>query len=113
VPWCGNDGHWPKDCYKRKSEEAGDGRNNRTREFTFLAAEEVEQPGMGWIIDSGASQHLCGDRAQFSTYSKISSEQAITIADVTRIQAVGSGEVQIDTEGGGIRVTGVCHVPDI
>ena len=68
---------------------------------------------MGWIIDSGASQHLCGDRDHFSTYSTISSEQAIAIADGTKIQAIGSGEVQIPTEGGGITLTGVCHFPDI
>ena len=68
---------------------------------------------MGWIIDPGASQHLCDDRDQFATYTTISSEQGITIADGTKIQAIGSGEVQIATEDGGITLTGVWHVPDI
>lgn len=68
---------------------------------------------MGWIIDSGASQHLCGDHDQFSTYNKISGEHGITIADGTKIEAIGSGEVQIGTVGGGITLTGVWHVPDI
>jgi len=68
---------------------------------------------MEWIIDSGASQHLCGYRTHFSTHKTISSQQGITIADGTKIQAVGLGEVQIATEAGGIPLTGVWHVPDI
>ena len=68
---------------------------------------------MGWIIDSGASQHLCGDQDQFGTYTTISSEHGITIADGTKIEAIGSGVGQIATEDGGITLTGVWHVPDI
>ena len=58
--YCGKEGHWKKECYKRKSDE-GSGTTGLSREFTFLAQEPVEQTPMGWVIDSGASQHLCGD----------------------------------------------------
>ena len=111
--YCRKEGHWKKDCLKRKSEEAGNGNNNGSREFTFLAEEQVEQPRRGWTIDSEARQHLCGDRDQFSNYTTISSEQAITSPNRTKIQAIISGEVLIATENGGIMLTGVWHVPDI
>ena len=65
---------------------------------------------MGWIVDSGASQHLCGDRRHFSTYTSISTDQTITIADGAKIQAVASGEVEISTKGASITLTGVWHV---
>jgi len=87
--------------------------NTGVREFTFIAQETVEKPLMGWIIDSGASQHLCGEGTHFSTNKTISSEQGVTIAEGTKIQAVGLEEVQIATEAGGITLTEVWHVPDI
>jgi len=111
--YCGKEGHWKKDCYKRKTEESGNGTNGGAREFTFLARETVKRPQMGWVIDSGASQHLCGNRTHFSTYKTISAEHEITIADGSKIQAVGLGDIEIATEAGCITLTGVWHVPDI
>jgi len=111
--YCGKEGQWKKDCHKPRSDEAASGTNNTAREFTFLAETHEESPSKGWIIDSGAGQHLCGDRSQFSTYSDISSEQAITIADGTKIQAKGQGEIEKLTTGGSIILTDVWHVPEI
>ena len=111
--YCGKEGHWKKDCYKKKSEEGGNGTSSGSREFTFLAEEPAEGPRMGWIIDSGASQHLCGDRESFFNYRTISSEHAITIADGTKIQAKGLGDVVITTGAGSITLTDVWHVPEI
>ena len=68
---------------------------------------------MGWIIDSGASQHLCGDEQAFFNYQKVSGEQGITIADGTKIQAKGIGEITVATEAGSITLKEVWHVPDI
>ena len=110
--YCGKEGHRKKECYKRKSDE-GSGTTGLSTEFTFLAQEPVERTPMGWVIDSGASQHLCGDRTQFTSYTNISIDQAITIADGTKIQAIGSGEVVLATEEGTMTLTGVWHVPKI
>ena len=84
-----------------------------SREFTFLAQEPVERTPMGWVIDSGASQHLCGNRTQFTSYTNFSIDQAITIADGTKIQAIGSGEVVLATEEGTMTLMGVWNVPKI
>jgi len=67
----------------------------------------------GWIIDWGASQHLSRERTQFITYRKVSGEQAITIADATKINAHGIGDIEIATTAGVIRLTEVWHVPTI
>ena len=111
--YCGKEGHWKKDCYKRKSAEGGTSTSGGSREFTFLAEEVVKTPRTGWIIDSGASQHLCGNKNDFATYTKISKDQDITIADGTKIQATGIGDIEIVTKAGSITLTGVWHVPDI
>ena len=106
---CGKDGHWKMDCDKREAEETGN--RNRglggSQEFTFLAKEPLQVPKKGWIIDSGASQHLCGNRNAFAGFSDISTEQAITIADGTKMKAKGKGEIDITSGAGSIRRTNV------
>ena len=110
---CGKGGHWKRDCYKRKAEEANGSGNGRNREFTFLAEDAESLPGSNWIIDSGASQHLSRDRTKFLTYKTVSQSQAITIANGTKIEAYGIGDLEIATEVGKIRLTDVWHVPNI
>ena len=70
-------------------------------------------PGIGWIIDSGASQHISHDSARFTTYTHVSKAQAITIADGTRLEACGIGNIEISTKAGCITLTDVWHVPTI
>ena len=113
--YCGKEGHWKKDCYKRKAEETGNrnGGLRRSQEFTFLVKERLQVAKIGWIIDSGASQHLCGNRKAFAGFSDISTEQAITIADGTKIKAKGKREIDMTTGAGSIRLTNVWYVPEI
>ena len=64
-------------------------------------------------MDSGASHHLCRNRNAFSSYAKISKDQAITIADGTKIKASGVWEIIITTAAGNIKLTHVWYVPEI
>jgi len=43
----------------------------------------------------------------------VRAEQAMTIADGTKIQAKGIGEITVATEAGSIGLTDIWHVPDI
>ena len=63
--------------------------------------------GTGWIIDSDPSQHLTADRTRFSTYGSISHLELITIADGSRIEAGGVGNIEIATIAGIITLTEV------
>ena len=83
------------------------------REFTFLADSTKSRAGDGWIIDSGASQHLSLNRTQFCTYGSVSGPQLITIGDGSTIEAEGIGNVEIVTGAGVIVLTRVWHVPSI
>ena len=110
---CGKGGHWKKECYKRKAEEQAGRGTGRNGEFTFLAEDPASVPGSNWIIDSGASQHLSRNRNEFLTYRSISQSQSITIANGTKLQANGIGDIEIATEIGIVRLTDIWHVPDI
>jgi len=111
--YCGKEGHWKKDCYKRKADEGGTRNSGGWREFTFRAENTGPAPSMGWIINSGAGQHLCGNRNTFSTYTNISKVQEITIADGTKIKAEGVGTIEIVSQESSITLKDVWHVPDI
>jgi len=111
--YCGKNGHWKKDCHKRKGDEGATSGASGTKEFTFLAEDIVCMDKRGWIIDSGASQHLSHDRMQFSTYKDLSPRQSITIADGSKIDAYGTGDIQVPSATGEITLTEVWHVPNI
>ena len=109
--YCGKTGHWKRDCFKIKAdEEAG---RAKSKEFTFLADSPANPPGIGWIIDSGASQHISNVQEQFKTYRTIRRNEAITIANSIRLPASGFGEVEILTKEGTITLTDIWHVPSI
>lgn len=111
--YCSKSGHWKRDCYKRKADEAAGGGTAHAREFTFLADSTKSRAGDGWIIDSGASQHRSLNRTQFCTHGSVSGPQLITIEDGSTIEAEGIGNVEIVTEAGVIVLTRVWHVPSI
>lgn len=74
-------------------------------EGVFLACEN-----RGLIIDSGASQHLCRNRASFldGTCREIG-KKGIEIADGSRIEAIGIGSIGI----GKLHLTDVLHDPRV
>ena len=65
-----------------------------------------------WIIDSGASQHMCNDRSKFFNFRNFST--TITIANNTRMNATGRGDVKITTKDGNtFDLLNVLYVPQL
>jgi len=113
--YCQREGHWKRDCFKRKADKAKEVNQHTGAEqvglaFTVLENTSKRQGYEGWILDSGASQHLCSTRKSFieGTYREIS-RRGIEIADGSRIQAIGIGDVSI----GQLRLSSVLHVPQV
>ena len=64
----------------------------------------------GWILDSGASQHLCSQQEVFVLGSyRLTQARGIEIANGSKIVAVGVGDVSI----GQLQLTNVLHVPRV
>ena len=51
-----------------------------------------------WIIDSGASCHMCNDKSQINDFTPFSSPQDVTVGDGYQLQAVGRGSVLLKVE---------------
>ena len=113
--YCQKEGHWKRDCFKRKADEAKEPTHQLSTEQAGLAFTVLDHPieirdNTIWIIDSGASQYLCNTKEIFlrGTYQQIT-HRGIEIADGSRIEAVGKGDIQI----GNLRLTGVLYVPRV
>ncbi|KAF2343936.1 hypothetical protein FHG87_025308 [Trinorchestia longiramus] len=48
-----------------------------------------------WIVDSGATQHMCNKKNQFSSYSDLSSPVRVEIGDGRALKGVGVGDVRL------------------
>src|SRR5260221_873850 len=70
-----------------------------------------------WIIDSGASSHICADRSWFSTYSLLNPPRPIYLGDKRVIHAIGQGQIEIKIHLGidhrHTIVKDVLHCPQI
>ena len=65
-----------------------------------------------WIIDSGASQHMCNDRTQFTRFEQFSMK--ITVANNTNMNAIGKGDVKITSKDGyTFTLQNVLYVPEL
>ncbi|KAF2346493.1 hypothetical protein FHG87_022751 [Trinorchestia longiramus] len=48
-----------------------------------------------WIVDSGATQHMCNKQSEFSSYSDPSSPVRVEIGDDRALKGIGIGDVRL------------------
>ena len=67
----------------------------------------------GWWVDTGASCHVCYDRAMFKSYSNVM-DKKVLLGDSHSTIVAGSGEVELNfTSGKTIILKDVLHTPEI
>lgn len=53
----------------------------------------------GWLIDSGATDHICADLSSFITYESLTgSNEYIVVPDGRQIKILHKGSVQLTTD---------------
>ena len=85
---CQNKSHWTKHCRRRGANTA---------------------QSSGWILDSGATDHMCSDKGAFSNYSTCTNR--ITLGDNSSIECIGKGDVHVSSLN--LTLRNVLHVPRI
>ncbi|CAM8961498.1 unnamed protein product [Rhodiola kirilowii] len=104
--YCKEKGHWKNECPKKqKQKQQGDGYVvvaehdvNSEEDLALLANEQPHYKDV-WVLDSGASYHICPCREWFSTYEQIDGGN-ISIANSDVCKAVGIGSIRIRTYDG-------------
>ena len=132
--YCDKTGHVVRDCPEKKAAVAQRSRNAHVHAAaaaapdTALAAAPSDNHDVylfaaggtpcknDWLVDSGASEHMCNDRTAFSTYERIVPRD-VTVGDGAAIKAVGRGTVmlrmQVDGAEHTTTLTSVLHVPEM
>ena len=78
----------------------------------FMATIAKRKALEDWIIDSGASQHIYAQREQFQNYKNISPLR-IQIGDGSEIEAIGMGNIPLETKSSLITLRDVLYAPMI
>ena len=67
-----------------------------------------------WVIDSGATRHICADRGALSSYSSVDDSEQVFMGDSRPSPVVGKGKVLLKlTYGKILSLTDVLHVLEI
>lgn len=107
------------DGFRKKKHGArnvsGDNDDN-SKQFTLMV-KESEVTKRSWIVDSGATSHMCSDKGSFVDISEESSA-TVVLANGKEVPVKGIGSVKIrtvDEEGSfvDLTLTKVLHVPDL
>lgn len=137
--FCGQPGHKKRECREFLSRKnAGEGedkkkkknkqkqeekvkqvRENDNRSFTFMVRHNDSRRRVphSWLVDSGATSHMCNDKSAF-TVMEHESRSSVTVADGSENQVEGVGDCLIkcvDDSGETIELTlrGVLYVPTL
>lgn len=122
--YCHKKGHYKADCYALKKKENQKGQssysanmvlpNDNDNDATVLTACIANVHSVNdWILDTGASYHMCLNRDWFSTYEPMTGGSILMGNDAVS-QVIGIGTVSIKCHDGVVRtLTDVRHVPDL
>jgi len=120
--FCKKVGHMKRDCraFKESLQKGKDGYNsasvveekNEVDVLTVCAA-GIDKSSSGWILDTGASFHMCPDKEWFTSYEPLKGG-IVVMGNDAPCTTVGIGSVQFKMFDGCIRtLTGVRHVPEL
>ncbi|KAK2442716.1 putative mitochondrial protein [Trifolium repens] len=113
---CGKPGHFAKKCRNRNKPDASSNAQAHLAEETFAAMiTEINMVGGndGWWIDTGATRHVCYDRAMFKTYTPAENKK-VQMGNAHTSEVAGIGDIELKFTSGKILILKeVMHVPDM
>ena len=116
--YCKEKGHWKFDCPKKKKQSEKQSvsaavaeEDTNSEEDIALVADEHTHHSDVWVLDSGASYHICPRREWFTTYEQVDGG-SISMANSSVCKVVGTGSIKIRTHDGSFcTLNEVRHVP--
>ncbi|KAK2372890.1 CBL-interacting serine/threonine-protein kinase [Trifolium repens] len=115
---CWKPGHMAKKCRNKTRPKPANlnAQVNVTEEAPLAAMiTEINMVGVteGWWIDTGATRHVCYDRAMFKTYT-IADNKRVQMGNAHTSEVAGIGDIEINfTSGKTLILKDVMHVPDM
>ena len=114
---CGKIGHKPDMCRSKPIQKRPHNANLTEADLCCVVTDEVntvEGNPLEWWYDTGATAHICKDKAMFNTYQQCHTNEKIMMGDIHSTEVAGHGKVILKlTSGHEITLTNVRHVPNI
>jgi hypothetical protein len=106
---CSNPGHLKRDCHARILAE-----QNGSQAKVLMAGLGASS-STTWLVDSGASHHVCSDRAMFRSLRESRVKSVLTANHgVTSLKGQGNVQLRVSVHGSSkvVKVFDVLYVPD-
>lgn len=98
--FCNKPGHEEERCWSKHGTRAAP-KENAFMMFPVSLISELGKPNNHWILDSGASHHMCNNRELFcGDFVNLSVPKGVIIGDGSTIQATGRGRVDLQAFNG-------------
>jgi len=101
---CSKIGHRASNC-KARRKEAGTFNNALVATIekgeSALTSRTEKTVTKDWIIDSGASQHMCKEKSMFSELNPLESPIQIRLGDNRKVEATHEGKIRLRTKNEG------------
>ena len=115
---CGKPGHYAAQCRKRKDGNYNPPKANLVEGDVIAAV--ISQVNMvaekkEWVIDSGSTRHICGNRVAFLDYVPVrEGEEHVLVGDSRPIPVMGEGKGLLKlTSRKTLSLNNVFRVPEI
>ena len=122
---CGKTGHLARECWHRYGQASSSSanlvedtgidfeENEAELEVAFIEFQESLDTSEKWYMDSGASRHVTGERNHLVSVTPPVGKKTVTTTDGERHAAGGSGDVNVKSDCGEIKMTNVMYVPSL
>ncbi|KAF5282306.1 hypothetical protein FQR65_LT14360 [Abscondita terminalis] len=93
---CGSKQHLIKKCPSKKENERSRDGGNGSQPLAFVGNALNEKNKDDWIIDTGASDHMCNNRNIFTDFETFSETVNVNIGNGEKVSVLGKGTVEIE-----------------
>jgi hypothetical protein len=107
--YCDKEGHIKKDCYKFKRDQNDNNEEETGANAAWAFKSAENQVKHKWIVDSGATRHMTGQKAILSDF-KIGPEVQVVLADGSFKISNMYGKATAMIGGNEVVVSNVCFV---
>ncbi|KAL5787945.1 hypothetical protein ACOSP7_004894 [Xanthoceras sorbifolium] len=118
---CGKPGHYAQQCRYKMGDKNPSKVNLVERDDVIVVVvvsevNIVDAQKKDWVIDSGATKHICGDMNYFYNYTSVKKEgeESVYLGDSRSTPVIGKGKILLKlTYGKILSLNNVLHVPTI